>query len=151
LFLIIGISEIAAFLVESDGEFGKSGSDARLFRTHFTEDGGFEFRDAFQTPGGSDDTVCKDFFRESRWGKFEKEASPEGFVGVRMVAGDREPTSPCHLGDVGSGGKTVLDRVHGRTLFAAVGTRTGGMTGVGTIYSDTTFRRHDEILSQKTT
>jgi hypothetical protein len=61
-------------------------------------------------------------------------------VGTIGVTGD----------DIGSGSETVLEGIHGRTGLAFGSSRAGGITGVDTIYSDTTFRRHDEILSQKT-
>ena len=43
----------------------------------------------------------------------------------------------------------MFDGVHGRTLFAAVSTRAGGVARVDTISRDTVFRRHDFPLSKK--
>jgi len=91
------------------------------------EDGGFEFWDAAQTPGRSNNAVDKNVLQESGWGKLEEKLATERFVGPGLVAGN----------DMGFGTETVLQGISRRTSFALRSAGTRGMRSILTINEGT--------------
>jgi hypothetical protein len=117
---------------KSNGEFGESGWNGRLFGAHFSHDGGFEFGNALQAPEVANDAVSEFFFEQGLGREFDKQPLPERLVRVRLVTGD----------NMGLGAETVLDSVQRRTPFTAVSTRTGRVMTVDAICRNTTDRSH---------
>ena len=80
----------------------------------------FERGDAVQAPRGIDELLDELGFGESGGFVFIQEAAAVIFIGGGVLGGE----------DRRSGGQAVPESVHGRTLFAGVGARTGGVLGI---------------------
>src|ERR1700733_8156211 len=85
--------------------------------------GGFQVRDAVETPGGVGEFLGELGFRRGSGFVFVEELGAGALGGVGVFSGE----------DVGAAGESVGEGVPGRALLAGVGTGSGGEKRVGAV------------------